>query len=333
MNSYNKLKEPWAIPTESRELYSQKGPIMNIFWLNLQLFGEGGADAPADAGAASGDAAPSLATKNEKNPTPHVIYGKAQVTQTDSSKNQQEQTAVEETFDDLIKGKYKDDFQKQIDIILKKRLRNSAEMESQNASMRELLENTARSYGIDPESETLIEDVRKAQEADEEIFAKEAFKRNMSVDAYKRELAKDKEIKTLSKKVADNEKRERDQMWVKGLRDQVPEVQKIFPNFNLDEEMKNPNFAYLVRPGSPTSLEDAMYCVHHREILTGAVKTAAQQAAQKTANAVAANIARPQEGGLSSASPTIVKSDPSKWTKEDRAEIRRRVAKGERIEL
>lgn len=63
------------------------------------------------------------------------------------------------------------------------------------------------------------------------------------------------------------------------------------------------------------------------------MKTAAQQAAQKTANAVAANKLRPKEGGLSSIPPVVVKSDPSKWTKEDRAEIRRRVARGERIEL
>lgn len=167
----------------------------------------------------------------------------------------------------------------------------------------------------------------KHQDNDDEIYAKEAYDHNMSVEDYKRSLEKEREIKALSQKVKENEEREQKRAWIQELRAQVPQVQKIFPSFDLDEEMKNPNFAYLVRPGSPTSIEDAMYAVHHREILSGAVKTAAQQAAQKTANAVAANKLRPKEGGLSSIPPVVVKSDPSKWTKEDRAEIRRRVAK------
>lgn len=334
--------------------------------IDLQLFGDDGSVGAAASGNSSDgaavpdtekantDSAPSFAAKQTevKDKAARVLYGKqrdlpdisieqdAQHTDPSHSskkelvtKEPQNGSLEEETFDDLINGKYKEDFQKHLDRILQKRFKNSAALEEQAASMRELLENTARRYGIDPESETLLDDIRKAQDNDDEIYAKEAYDHNMSVEDYKRSLEKEREIKALSQKVKENEEREQKRAWIQELRAQVPQVQKIFPSFDLDEEMKNPNFAYLVRPGSPTSIEDAMYAVHHREILSGAVKTAAQQAAQKTANAVAANKLRPKEGGLSSIPPVVVKSDPSKWTKEDRAEIRRRVARGERIEL
>ena len=329
--------------------------------LNLQLFGEGDSagSSSADNGetvsavnskavSASFAAKQDIAKKQQDNKkmAPRILYGKQdemnlQATQNKgaykgeaSAASQQADTENKEkpaeTFDDLIHGKYKEDFQKQVEGILKKRFKNNADLERQVSSMRELLENTARGYGLDPASESLLDDIRKAQDADDELYAKEAYDHGMSVGEYKKSIAREREVKTLQEKVREHEEREAQRAWIQHLQGQV---QKSFPSFNLDEEMKNPNFAYLVRPGSPTSIEDAMYAIHHREILTGAVKTAAEQASLKTANAVAANGARPKEGGLSSVPPTIVKSDPSKWTKEDRAAIRERVARGEKIRL
>ena len=318
--------------------------------LNLQLFGEGdAAESPSMTEDAAGPNVSFAAKQDQQNnpkTAPRILYGKQNAAdlgvksegkaqdapdpEESLEKKAQEQ---EETFDSLIHGKYKEDLKKQVKEILDKRFKNNADLEKQVSSMRELLENTARGYGLDPASESLLDDIRKAQDADDELYAKEAYEHGMSVGDYKKSIAREREMKTLQEKVREHEEREAHHAWIQNLQEQVPEVQKTFPAFNLDEEMKNPNFAYLVRPGSPTSIEDAMYAIHHREILTGVVKTAAEQASLKTANAVAANGARPKEGGLSSVPPTIVKSDPSKWTKEDRAAIRDRVARGEKIRL
>ncbi|MCI8589425.1 MAG: hypothetical protein HFE77_01760 [Clostridiales bacterium] len=313
--------------------------------LNLTLFGEEGTGTPGTESTGNEASSPLAEVQKNQDAAPRVVYGKQKVNP-EAKPEEKEPASEEETasdrkaetesFEDLIAGKYKEDFEKRVEDIWKKRFKNKtgfAELEEQNASMRELLENTARRYGLDPASETLLDDIRKAQDADDEIYAKEAYDKGVSVEEYRRDLKREQEIKTLSQKVEENEKREAQRVWLQNLQNQVPQVQKIFPTFNLDEEMKNPDFAYLVRPGSPTSIEDAMYAVHHREILSGAVKTAAQEAAKKTANTIAAGRARPIEGGLSTPPPVIVKNDPSKWTKEDLAEIRRRVARGERIEL
>ncbi len=319
---------------------------MKTLKIDLQLFSDGGEGAAASAATTDDvqkDAAPTGAQAGQKDA--QVLYGKqadsapvvqktekdaeAQGKETAEATPESEKAQDEESFEELIKGKYKNDFEK----LLSRRFKKSAQTESQNAAMRTLLENVAISYGLDPESDSLLDDIKKAQDADEELYQKAAYEKGISPEEYRRELAKDRKIKELSRKVEENEQRERNTAWVQHLKAQVPQVQKMFPNFDLDTEMKNPDFAYLVRPGSPTSIEAAMYAVHHREILSGAVKTAAQQAAEQTANAVAANKARPKEGGLSAVPPTVVKDDPAKWSKEDLAEIRRRVERGEKIRL
>lgn len=97
-------------------------------------------------------------------------------------------------------------------------------------------------------------------------------------------------------------------------------------------EMQNPTFVKLTAPGVGLHVRTA-YEVVHREQLRGAeMQFAAQKSAERMANAVRANGMRPVENGMNSqqtASP--VKTDPRTLTKADRAEIKRRVANGEKI--
>lgn len=58
---------------------------------------------------------------------------------------------------------------------------------------------------------------------------------------------------------------------------------------------------------------------------------AAQTIESKVAKSIAANGARPTENGTGAQSAAVVKSDVSQLTRADRDEIRRRVARGEKI--
>ena len=141
----------------------------------------------------------------------------------------------------------------------------------------------------------------------------------------------EKKIKeVIRERFRDREAREKGAEWVRSLKSQEAEVQKLLPGFELDREMQNPLFASLVRPGG-LSLEDAVYAVHHREIVKGAVANAASTAAQQVANSVASNLARPREGGISDSPKATIKSDPSKFTSQDLKDIRERVRRGEKI--
>jgi hypothetical protein len=78
-------------------------------------------------------------------------------------------------------------------------------------------------------------------------------------------------------------------------------------------------------------VKTAYEVVHKDEIIPAAMQFAAQQIEQKVTNKIKAGGTRPSENGMSSQSAAVVKSDVSQLSKEDRAEIIRRVQRGERI--
>jgi hypothetical protein len=71
--------------------------------------------------------------------------------------------------------------------------------------------------------------------------------------------------------------------------------------------------------------------LHKDEIIPAAMQFTAKTVEQKLTNKIIANGARPSENGMSSQSAAVIKSDVSQLSKEDRAEIIRRVARGEKI--
>ncbi len=109
------------------------------------------------------------------------------------------------------------------------------------------------------------------------------------------------------------------------LWEQNPQVQAEYPGFDLRAELKDRGFFRLVRSGVP--VRQAYELSHMEEIKAKAARNAAQQMAAR----MRARSARPAENGTSSRSAVTVKSDVSKLTSAERAEIARRVARGETI--
>ena len=109
------------------------------------------------------------------------------------------------------------------------------------------------------------------------------------------------------------------------LREQSPQVQTEYPGFDLRAELRDRGFFRLVRSGVP--VRQAYELRHMEEIKAKAARNAAQQMAAH----MRARSARPTENGTSSRSAVAVKSDVSKLTSAERAEIARRVARGETI--
>ena len=71
--------------------------------------------------------------------------------------------------------------------------------------------------------------------------------------------------------------------------------------------------------------------IHKDEIIPAAMHMTAKTVEQKLTNKIIAGGARPSENGNSSQGASVTKSDVSQLTKADRAEIARRVARGEKI--
>ena len=93
--------------------------------------------------------------------------------------------------------------------------------------------------------------------------------------------------------------------------------------------MQNPKFVDLLR--SNVDVRTAYEVLHKDEIIPAAMQFTAKTVEQKLTNKIIANGARAAENGNSSQGAAVVKSDVSQLSKEDRAEIIRRVQRGEKI--
>lgn len=103
----------------------------------------------------------------------------------------------------------------------------------------------------------------------------------------------------------------------------------MYPGFNLQRELDNADFGRML--GAGVSVKAAFEALHHEEIMAGAMQYTAKTIAKKTADGIASRNNRPVENGLGAQASANVRADVSKLTKADRAEIARRVARGERI--
>ena len=110
---------------------------------------------------------------------------------------------------------------------------------------------------------------------------------------------------------------------------QEQETKKVYPSFDMKAEMQNPEFVNLLR--SNVNVRTAYEVLHKDDIISGAMQFTAKTVESKIAKKIAAQGARPAENGMSSGSAAVVKSDVSQLSRADRDEIRRRVARGEKI--
>lgn len=323
---------------------------------DLQLFadgGAGGAGSGAGTGAAAGAAAGNGSTaaavgmegataenrsparsRRRENPLANVTYGRqeapaqpATVQPMDAAA--QDQTVQEESFEDLIKGRHKDAFEKRVQGILQDRLRGSRERE---AKVNPILEKIAGRYGIEAgENGYDLDALNEAMDSDMSQYEDEAMEKGLPVETVAK-LHKLQRLETEKLQEAqNNQQRAEIERHLQGMIQQEQEMKKLYPTFDLQAELQNPAFVRLTAPGVGVDVRTA-YEVLHREEMRGAeMQFAAQKSAQRISASVQANGRRPAENGVNGSVGALNKSDPTMLSKEDRAEIKRRVRNGEKI--
>ena len=299
--------------------------------LNLQLFAEGGAGAGAgDGGTAEGqgvtEAAALPQTKGEKNnPLSGVKYG----IQEEAPAAEVQKTATPDRnaeFEALIKGEYKDLYDAKMQDTIQKRLKGHKENEAKLNSIQPVLEILGKKHGVDA---TDIEALTKAIEEDDSYFEDEALEKGMTVQQLKEFKKIEKENAAFKAQMEEQKRQENGQKLYAAWMQQAEEAKKVYPTFDIRAEMNNPKFVDLLR--SNIDVRTAYEVLHKDEIIPAAMQFTAQTVESKLAKKIASNGARPSEIGMSSQSAAVVKSDVSQLSKEDRAEIIRRVQRGEKI--
>ena len=309
--------------------------------IDLQLFAEGGSSASAAGAEGSGtgaegvttaDGMPATSARAKKNPLSDVRYGiqeNAEDAQVADAQNTAGQVSAEERaakFEALIKGEYKDLYDAKMQDTIQKRLKGTKDTVDKYNALAPTLETLAKKYGVDP---TDIEALNHAIDEDNTFFEDEALEKGISVEQLKEIRKIERENADLKKQMREQSVRENADRIYAGWLEQSDALKQIYPNFDLDAEIKNPRFVDLLK--NNVDVRTAYEVLHKDDIIRGAMQFTADTVQKKLANNIIAGGNRPAENGIGQTSPAVVKNDVSQLSRADREEIIRRVARGEKI--
>lgn len=298
--------------------------------LNLTLFdGEGGGSGAAAPGGAEGSTTGPQA--QAKAPQTVQTDGKAKEPVTTDV-----QTAREAEFERLIKGDYKDLYDKRTQQVINTRFKEVKTLEAQANKAKALapaLEMLSAKYGVDAED---VDSLVKAIQEDDSFYEEKALRNGLTVEQQKQMDKLERENAEFKRTAAEIERRRQADMVFNQWQQQGDACKQLHPEFDLKAECNNPEtgkrFLGLLKNG--IDVKTAYEVLHHDDIMKAAVQQTAQSVQQQTVNDIRARGMRPVENGAAgSSAATVTKSDPSTWTKKDRENAAKRAMRGERIEL
>lgn len=109
------------------------------------------------------------------------------------------------------------------------------------------------------------------------------------------------------------------------MEQEARELQRVFPGFDLQEELKNPAFVRLTAPHVGVSVEDAYFALHRKELQAAAMQVTAQKTAQKLSNSIQAGGIRPAENGTSGQAPSVTTFDYRTASREQKEALKKRI--------
>ncbi len=289
---------------------------MKKFLFNIHAFdGEGGS--AAGAGAGTGDGASSAVQAAAGTQVQSLVTGDGNGDNTDPNQSM--------SFDDYVKA-HKDEASKWFQKQFNRRHADYNQLKSKADSAAKVMDVLAAKYGLETGD---YEGITKAIGGDDSMYEDAAIEAGMTVEQYKRFS----EAQAENRRLRDAQKQFEQQQQIQRQMDewdrQSNNLKQIFPDFDLDTELENPDFEKALRSG--LSIDRAFYAVHGADIATGAMQYTAQAVRQATAEDLAMRRNRPSENGLSRQASAKVTKDVHSLTRKERAELARRSMNGERI--
>ena len=327
--------------------------------VSLRLFdGEGGAAAPAAGEGAAGDgnkggsqASPAPTRRGKSGGFQNVLFGKqgdeptaagdepgpegkAQPSAAGKGKEGDVVTTSNtledrrKAFQELVNGEYKDIYTEETQRIIDRRFREARNLEERAAKQQPVIDMLMQRYKI---ADGDLGKLAAAVENDNAYWSEAAEEMGMSVEQYKQfqRLKRENDALLRAQRMRQNQQAAQQQLqkWYS----EGEQVKAVYPDFDLGAESKNPQFISMLKAGVP--VQHAYEVIHMDEIKAGVAQSTARQTEKQVVDGIRAKGNRPAENGTSSQSAFTVKDDPHKWTKQDRAEVARRVARGETIKL
>ena len=331
--------------------------LKNLFKVDLQLFNDGGATGGAEGSAAATESAPKADIKangssrrSKAGEFDNVVFGKQEGTtsdgattsldtegepmgagKTDVTTTSDTLEARRKAFEDLINGEYKDLYHEKFQKTFDRRFKEVKALESELESQKPIMERLKARYNVEDTA-----DLDKAITEDYEMWESVAEANGQTVEQYLSELNKSMAMRNLERENAELKamrRREIGQMQMQKQLDtwyaEGEKVKELYPSFDFKTEAQNSEFLQLLKSG--VGVEHAYKTLHFDELTQNAARVAAQTADAQAQARIKQRASRPSENGTSSKSAVIVKNDVSNLTRAERAEIARRVARGEKI--
>ncbi|MBE7025045.1 MAG: hypothetical protein E7408_03205 [Ruminococcaceae bacterium] len=323
--------------------------LKRMFKVDLQLFNDGGAAGAEGSGATATENAPKVESKpsgsnrrSKSGEFDNVVFGKQEGTtateattpategqltgasKTDVSITSDTLEARRKAYNDLINGEYKDLDQERFQQVFDRRFKQVKGMEADLAAQKPILDKLMARYGVND-----VAQLDRALTEDTEYWERVAEEKGMTVEQYhameklKRE---NEELMAMRRReIGQKQAEEQINTWYR----EADKVKELYPSFNFAREAQNPEFLKLLKSG--VGVEHAYRTLHLDEITQNAARVAAQTADAQAQARIKQKASRPSENGTSSQSAAIVRNDVSSLTRAERAEIARRVQRGEKI--
>jgi hypothetical protein len=313
--------------------------------LNLRFFDAEGAAAGGSGEGAAGEATAASAELSEttvhaagerraKNPLADVKYGIQEEDEEmedaadpeETAEAEEDKEAEPESFETLIRGKYKAEYDKSVQSILARRLKSAKAAEAAQQKSAPIFQALADKYGVDASDlDGLLEKIQD----DNSLYEEKAVEAGMTVEQYKKFANTQRENRMLREQQEAAEREAESRRVFQGWVQEAESMKETYPNLDFEEELRNQDVTELLSRGVP--FKTAYEVAHHDEIMQGTIQYAVNHTRKATAESIRNRQSRPVENGMSVKGAAPVKRDVSKFTKEDRAEIIRRVQNGEMI--
>lgn len=314
--------------------------------VDLQLFSDGGATGGAEGAAATTEGAPKTenvkpsgsSRRSRAGEFDNVVFGKQETDntslategnptgagKTDVTTTSDTLEARRKAFNDLINGEYKDIYQENFQQVFDRRFKQVKGMESELASQKPIIEKLMSRYNVDD-----VAKLEKALDEDTEYWESVAEAKGMTVEQYQAVQKLERENAELKAMREYQRGQQQMQQQIDSWYKEAEAVKEIYPSFDFKTEAQNPEFLSLLKNGN--SVEHAYKVLHFDELTQNAARVAAQTADAQAQARIKQKASRPSENGTSSQSAAIVRNDVSSLTRAERAEIARRVQRGEKI--
>jgi len=239
---------------------------------------------------------------------------------------EQAQPSLEDEWTEAKKGKYKELYSRDIQETIKDRFKNQNDAQKQLDNLQPMLNAMMKKTGVDS-----VEELSKLVLDDDSLYEEEAEKAGMTTEGYKQYIQMVEENRQLKEREQQEQENQFIRMHLAELTRQGEELKKIYPSFDLMQELQNPTFKRLTAPNSGLSVEAAYFAVHHKELEPQAMAYGIQRAQQQISQTIQANRARPVEGAMKSGQPADIAIDPRTMTREQRQKLIERARRGEKI--